>query len=129
MTLTVRATVKLMIGQTPVDFHIDAEGGISFEDIKSFIDAAMVNGFQVPKQWQSNETNIGKKGTVDRISPVEGTKMWEVHSMLDDGIPFAWKEFSPTAFRLHDRIEVVKNDRGFKTGKLLDDKPDTKSLA
>jgi len=128
MTANVKASVKLMIGQTPVEFNLDAEGGVSFSDVKDFIDAAMLNGFTVPKQWQNTDSVIGKKGTVDKISPVEGTKMWEVHAMLDEGIPFTWKEFSPTAFRLNDRIEVTKNDRGFKVGRLIDEKPEQNKL-
>jgi len=130
MSAEITATVKLMIGQTPVEFHLDAEGGISFEDVKSFVDAAMQNGFSVPRSWQSPSDILGKKGSVTLIKPVEGTKMYEVTADMDDGTVFAWKEFSPTAFRKGDRIEVAKNDRGFKVGKLIDDADGTqKTLA
>jgi len=121
MGASVQATVKLMIGQTPVEFQLNAEGGVSFQDIKDFVDAALINGFQVPKQWQQQPDMTGKKGTVRTVVKDEGGKMWTVTADMDDGTPFAWKEFSPTAFRLHDRMEVFKNDRGFKQGRLIND--------
>ncbi len=121
MSATIKASVRLMIGQTPVEFNLDAEGGISFEDVKDFVDAAMQSGFTVPRQWQPQNDIIGKKGSVTTIKPVEGTKMYEVSADMDDGTVFAWKEFSVSAFRRGDRIEVAKNERGFKVGKLIDD--------
>lgn len=127
MSANITATVKLMIGQTPVEFNLDAEGGISFEDVKDFVDSAMQNGFTVPRAWQPANEQVGKKGTVSSVKPVSGTKMFEVSSDLDDGTVFAWKEFSPTAFRKGDRIEVSKNDRGFKVGKLIDDAAGTQT--
>lgn len=129
MSLEITCTIKLMLGSTPVEFRMDAEGGISFEDVKEFVDNAMLSGFTVPKAYQPATDVIGKKGRVVKISAVEGTKMYEVKADMDDGTPFAWKEFSPTAFRYGDRIEVVKNDRGFKVGKLIDEMPDQKPLA
>lgn len=121
MGIVATATIKLMIGSTPVEFNLDAEGGVSHQDVKDFIESAMANGFTVPKAWQPGNDIVGKKGTVVKIFPAEGSKMFVVRANMDDATIFEWKEFSPTAFRLHDRIEVIKNDRGFKTGKLIDD--------
>jgi hypothetical protein len=119
------AKIRVMLGQIPVEIEIsEVENGLTPEEIRQLIEAFVESGYTPPVNWsqQNRDANLDKKGTVTSVKAIEGTKMFEVVAKLDDtGQDFKWRVFSATAFRLHDRIIVVKNDRGYKDGQLIDD--------
>lgn len=119
-----RASFKVMYNGVTVECVIEAdETGLTPDDVKGAIDWMLQGGFKPPVYSKPGTVDvIGKRGTVKAITKVEGTKMWEVLGVLDDGgAEFRWREFSPTSFRIHDRFEVFTNDRGFKQGQLIDE--------
>jgi hypothetical protein len=130
MAITTTVVARLMYGQVPVEFHIDSEDNESLTvgEIKGYIDFAIEQGFTPPSYGSRSIDNIGQKGTVVSVDPVPNTKMFEVVAKLDNDTEFKWREFNATTFRVHDRIEVIKNDRGFKAGQLITDPPTQQEL-
>jgi hypothetical protein len=124
MTIVTNAKIRLSYGSVPVEIELMGdENGLSVQEIKSEVDTFIMNGFTPPVSWLKDKMDfIGKKGTVISITPVAGTKMYEVMGGLDDGgTEFKWRVFSLTTFRKNDRFIIVKNDRGFKEGELIID--------
>lgn len=124
MPVNIKVNVRLSCGSVPVEIEMTGdENGLTMQEIKSEIDALIMNGFTPPVQWgKGSEDVVGKKGTVLGVSPVPNTKMYEVLGALDDGgKEFKWRVFSPTTFRKNDRFVIIKNDRGFKEGELIID--------
>lgn len=116
--------VQLMYGQCPVDFEIvsDDDESLTTGEVKSSIDFLVEQGFAPRSFGAGREDNIGKRGKVIAVNPVPNTKMFEVVGKLDDdGKEFKWKEFAATSFRVNDRFEIIRNDRGFKSGQLITD--------
>lgn len=130
LTIT-KTTIRMMSGQVPVEFQVETDpDGMTGNEVKRFIDAMIEQGFTPPSQWNKDKVdNLGKRGTVTSITPVTGTKMFEVVGKLDDDAgEFKWREFTATTFRKGDRFEVIKNDRGFKAGQLIVDNVEQKEI-
>lgn len=116
------AKIQLMYGQCPVDFEIisDDDESLTTGEVKSAVDFFVEQGFTPRSFGAIREDNVGKRGKVVSVTAVPNTKMFEVVGKLDDdGKEFKWKEFSASAFRVNDRFEIIKNDRGFKAGQLV----------
>lgn len=116
--------IQLMYGQVPADIEItsDDEESLTTDEIKGAVDFLIERGFTPRSFGASREDNIGKRGKVTSVNAVPNTRMFEVVGKLDDdGKEFKWKEFSASAFRVNDRFEIIKNDRGFKAGQLVTD--------
>lgn len=133
MTRCMKFNVSLLYGQVALDIEVVAEDdtGMTMDEIKSTVDSFIGQGF-TPRTFQraGQDSKMDKVGTVQSVKPVEGTKMYEVTGLLDDGAgEFKWKEFTATAFRKGDRFKVIKNDRGFFAGQLIIDDGEQQSLA
>ena len=116
--------VQLMYGQCPVDFEIvsEDEETLTTNEVKSSFDFLVEQGFTPRSFGAAREDNIGKRGKGIAVKPVPNTKMFEVIGKLDDdGKEFKWKEFAANSFRVNDRFEIIRNDRGFKAGQLVTD--------
>lgn len=126
-----KATISLMYGQVALEIELISEDNESLTtgEIKSHIDFLIEQGFTPRSFGAGREDNIGKRGKVVSVLPVPNTKMFEVTGKLDDdGKEFKWKEFNATTFRVNDRFEIIKNDRGFKAGQLILGDLEQKSL-
>ena len=138
----VKAIVKMQSHDgINVDFEIEAANDTAILDqTKRFITSALLVGFQQLPKWQPNKTDekkdlVGMRGMVISVKPTttsKGTAMYAVTAKLDDGgKEVTWNEFNIGAFRINDRVEMIKNDRGFIAGQLVPDwmegdKKDTK---
>lgn len=122
MIRVTKAVIRMSYNSVPVELSIEAyeDDEIKSDDIKEIVDEALSNGLTKPVAFERKESNEGKKGTVKTVVFMADSKMYAVTSVLDDGKEFVWKEFSKSAFRIGDRIKVIKNDRGFFAGQLID---------
>lgn len=119
-------TVKMSFQSVPVEIEIAGqdENGVGPQDVINVIEEYKKAGFIAPVSWtaQKRDTVIGKRATLTK-GPVflADKKMWQ-YSIQPDGMdkPFEWNDFSRTAFRVGDLIEIGKNERGFMVGQVVD---------
>lgn len=119
-------TVKMSFQSVPVEIEIPAmdEDGVGPQDVINVIEEYKKAGFTAPVSWtsQKKDSLIGKRATLAK-GPVflADKKMWQ-YSIQPEGMdkPFEWNDFSRTAFRVGDLIEIGKNERGFMVGQVVD---------
>ena len=127
-----KISISLMYGQVAIDVEAQSDDteGFSPAEIKATIDHLIEQGF-TPRTYQSREKAdlTGKRGTVVGIKPVEGSKMFQVETKMDDeNLKFTWRVFQATSARKGDRFEVFKNDKGFNEGRIIIDNGEQKSF-
>lgn len=125
-----KVTLKMEFQNFPVEIEIMNDSDtVAGEGVIEVIKRYQLAGFSAPTRFTSNKStdNIGKIGEIKTAPAYNAeTKMWGYTAILSDASEFKWNDFSRTAFRVGDVIRVVKNDRGFKTGEVLD--PDSKEV-
>jgi len=121
------AKFRMELDGVQVEFEIESSdtAALNMNDIISAMREAGTLGFKAPKRWSADmkqEDLVGKKGTVQsvKVDP-KSEKRFNVLIMTDDAVPVTIMAFHAKEFRARDRVEIIKNEKGYISAVILDE--------
>jgi hypothetical protein len=119
MSVPMKVTIRSQSKQGfPVEFEMDNP---SIDELNDMLEGLVVMGFKAPVFRTGKESNEGKFGIVESATKQPDGKAYEIVVTLKDGGKASFKSFEKNAFRKGDKLKIIKNERGFETGELVED--------